>query len=199
MSLRGQSLYKRWQRAISARILASHIRAREQILVLAPVPTTRHGQQPMPVPAIRGQGSPAGMPVCPPAGQQGRRSAGTSDEDGGQLRRAKSRRGRWSSGLATRKAVAWEVNEDGGRIEEDSSPSSGGRAAVAPARGDSVEAGVGDSVEASVRRPALETRWRPASGGQRWGAANGDLGEARDASGGRWPAVWSFGVAGMVA
>ena len=30
------------------------------------MPATRHGQQPVPVPAIRGQGSPTGMPAYPP-------------------------------------------------------------------------------------------------------------------------------------
>ena len=84
---------QRWQRTISARMVALHARAREQNLVSAPAPTTRHGQQPVPVPPIRGQGWPVGMPVCPPAGQRGRRPSGARDEDGGQPGRATRKAG----------------------------------------------------------------------------------------------------------
>jgi hypothetical protein len=45
--------------------MALHAHTRDQNLVPAPTPTTRHGQEPVPVPAIRGQGSPAGMPAYP--------------------------------------------------------------------------------------------------------------------------------------
>jgi len=43
-----------------------HARTRNQNLVPAPAPVTRHGQELVPVPAIRGQGSPAGMSAYPP-------------------------------------------------------------------------------------------------------------------------------------
>ena len=56
---------------ISVRIVASHALTREKNLMPAPAPTTRHGQQPMPMPPIHGQGSPASMTMCPPVGQQG--------------------------------------------------------------------------------------------------------------------------------
>jgi hypothetical protein len=99
--------------------VASHVRAREQNVM--PALATRHGWQPVPVPAIRWQGSPAGMLVCPPAGQQGRRTAGASDEDGGRSRRAKRKvAGRGERRLindAERPAEA--VDEDGKRSDED--------------------------------------------------------------------------------
>ena len=64
------------------RIVAWHTRAREQNLMPAPAPVTCHGQRPVPVPVIRGQGSPAGMPVCPLQVNNNGGQPGASDEEG---------------------------------------------------------------------------------------------------------------------
>ena len=81
----------------------------------ASAPATRDGQQLVPMPANRGQGSPADMPVCPPASQRGRQPTRASNEGDGRPVRATRMTGSDKEG---NHQLAGAVDEDGERSDE---------------------------------------------------------------------------------
>ena len=99
----------------------------------APAPATHHGQQPVPVPAIRGQGSSAGMPAYPPKLAAWKTMAACEVEtatlrgekdDGGLWGRDGGLRGRVGAG---RRSASWNGGAGGigpseeQRVEEEAS------------------------------------------------------------------------------